>query len=35
MNMRKTKEIGRSFETDGCQAILQYIDIVIGAAEQL
>ena len=28
INMRKNKEIGRSFQTDGCQAILQYIDIV-------
>ena len=28
--MRKNKEIGKSFQfqTDGCQAILQYIDIV-------
>ena len=29
MKMRENKEIGRSFKTDSCQAILQYIDINI------
>ena len=28
MNLRKNKEIGRSFPKDGCQAILQYLDVV-------
>ena len=29
MKLRKNKEIGRSFQTDGCQAIIQYLDVVI------
>ena len=29
MYLRKNKEIGRSFQMDGCQAIIQYLDVVI------
>ena len=28
MNIQKNKEMGRSFQTDGCQVIIQYLDVV-------